>query len=75
MVCATCSYKESHSGSQSIDVPSSKRIRQLTAEIRRSWSPETRARRVAVGATRGSGFHRHQQLEWEFGNTKYDVFR
>jgi hypothetical protein len=39
-------------GRSPFGVPSRDRIRHLTSEIRKSWSPRTRARRAVEGARR-----------------------
>jgi hypothetical protein len=52
MVCATRTYSVLVSRRGSYGRPSSDRIRQLTAEIRRSWSPQTCSKRIAVGRNR-----------------------
>jgi hypothetical protein len=52
MVCATRSFEDLYSRMQSRDVPPPERIRQLALEIRNGWSPQTRAKRAAVGAYR-----------------------
>jgi hypothetical protein len=52
MVCATRSFEALYSRTQLRDVPSPERIEQLALEIRNGWSPQTRAKRAAVGAVR-----------------------
>jgi hypothetical protein len=50
MVCANRSFRALYSRMQS--APSAARIRQLAQEVRNGWTPQTRAKRAAVGACR-----------------------
>jgi hypothetical protein len=52
MVCATRASNTLHSHFTPALPPSPERIRQLTAKIRKGWSPRTRASRAALGSTR-----------------------
>ena len=52
MVCATHPYEARRSNNQPANAPSPPRIRQLTADIRNSWTPQTRVARAVVGERR-----------------------
>ena len=52
MVGTTRSFNAQRSRILSVNVPSPGRIRELTLEIRKRWSSQTRANRTAVGMHR-----------------------
>ncbi len=51
MICTTTTSPKA-ARDEFYGVPSADRIRQLAAEIRKTWSPKTRARRAAQGCRR-----------------------
>jgi hypothetical protein len=63
MVCANRSFEALYSRTQALKVPSPDRIRQLTREVRNGWSPQTRAKRAAVGAERAETILALAQLQ------------
>jgi hypothetical protein len=52
MICKSRHHKHTDRRDEPFGVPSPARIRQLTVEIRRTWSPRTLARRAAQGSRR-----------------------
>ena len=63
MVCATRSFEALYSRTRARDVPSPDHIQQLALAIRNGWSPQTRAKRAAVGAERAETILALAQLQ------------
>ena len=63
MVCATRSFEALYSRTQAIDRPPPDDICQLAREIRKGWSPQTRAKRAAAGSKRAEAILTLVQLQ------------